>query len=186
MKFSGFGFALLCTSALLAGCSSTPLDPQPANTAAVAAAAPASSSASGSSSTPTPVAASTVTAVNLLPHLDPKSPISTQRSIYFDFDVFTVKSDYSDLISRHGKYLASRPALTIRIEGNSDERGSTEYNLALGQKRAQAVLQALKIYGVRDSQMEAVSWGKERPKAEGHDETAWAANRRVDLVYPKP
>jgi peptidoglycan-associated lipoprotein len=75
--------------------------------------------------------------------------------------------------------------LAIKIEGNSDERGSPEYNLALGQRRAEAVLKALEIYGVKTAQLEAVSWGKERPRALGHDETAWAENRRADLVYPQ-
>ena len=81
--------------------------------------------------------------------------------------------------------MQSKPTLTVKIEGNADERGSAEYNLALGQKRAEAVLKALKIYGVKDAQMEAISWGRERPKATGHDEAAWAQNRRVDLVYPR-
>jgi peptidoglycan-associated lipoprotein len=74
--------------------------------------------------------------------------------------------------------------VSIRVEGNTDERGSSEYNLALGQKRAAAVVEALKVYGATDAQMEAVSWGREKPKAEGHDEAAWAQNRRVDLAYP--
>lgn len=121
----------------------------------------------------------------LPPHLDPKSLISSERSVYFDFDVFTIKPEYQTVIGRHGDYLSLKRALSIKIEGNADERGSSEYNLALGQKRAQAVLQALKIYGVKDSQMEATSWGKERPRAIGHDEAAWAENRRADLVYPK-
>ncbi|MFZ2650447.1 MAG: OmpA family protein, partial [Burkholderiaceae bacterium] len=85
----------------------------------------------------------------------------------------------------HGKYLGSKPQLAIRIEGNADERGSAEYNLALGQRRAEAVLHALKLFGVRDSQMEAVSWGEERPKLISHDESAWAQNRRADLAYPQ-
>ena len=90
------------------------------------------------------------------------------------------------MLEQHGKYLLSKPNLAIHIEGNADERGSAEYNLALGQKRAEAALKALKLYGVKDAQMEAVSWGKERPKALEHDEAAWAENRRADLVYPKP
>jgi peptidoglycan-associated lipoprotein len=72
----------------------------------------------------------------------------------------------------------------VRVEGNTDERGSAEYNLALGQRRAQAVVSALKVYGVRDTQMEAISWGEEKPRAEGHDEAAWSQNRRADVVYP--
>ena len=128
--------------------------------------------------------ASKVTAVMLPAHLDPKSLIATDRSVYFDYDVYSIKSEYTPVVERHGKYLASSPTLNVKIEGNADERGSAEYNLALGQKRAEAVLTALKIYGAKAGQMEAVSWGKEKPKAAGHDEAAWAQNRRVDLVYP--
>ncbi len=91
---------------------------------------------------------------------------------------------YAGLLQLQGHYLESKPSVSIKIEGNADERGSREYNLALGQRRAEAVLKSLEIYGVKDAQMEAVSWGKERPKATGHDEAAWAQNRRADLVYP--
>lgn len=178
-----FGVLILLASAVLLGCSSSPVDKAPANPAPAQATAPMPAPAA--SSTPKPVASSAVATMALPPHLDPGSPISTERSVYFDFDVFTIKHEYLKLIERHGNYLAAKPTLSIKIEGNADERGSPEYNLALGQKRAQAVLQALKTYGVKDSQMEAVSWGKERPRATGHDETAWAENRRVDLVYPK-
>lgn len=181
VQMSRFGALILLVSAFLAGCSSTPVVPAPAKPRAAPTAAPTPAT----SGTPKPVASSTVSTATLPPHLDPKSLISTERSVYFDFDVFTIKPEYQKLIERHGNYLAAKPALSIKIEGHADERGSSEYNLALGQKRAQAVVQALRTYGVKDSQMEAVSWGKERPKATGHDETAWAENRRADLVYPK-
>jgi peptidoglycan-associated lipoprotein len=128
---------------------------------------------------------STVATVAVPLYLDPKSRISRERSVYFDFDDFSIKSEYSGLIELHGNYLESNPSVSIKIEGNADERGSNEYNLALGQKRAEAVLKALKIFGVKDAQMEAISWGKERPRATGHDEAAWAQNRRADLVYPQ-
>jgi peptidoglycan-associated lipoprotein len=75
--------------------------------------------------------------------------------------------------------------VAVKIEGHADERGGHEYNLALGQRRAQAVLAALKVYGVKGTQVEAVSWGEERPRATGHEESAWAQNRRADLAYPK-
>lgn len=129
--------------------------------------------------------ASTVATVTLPEYLDPKSSLSSQRSVYFDFDVFSIRADDTGLIERHGKYLASHPEVAIRIEGNADERGGSECNLALGQKRAEAVLRALRIYGARDAQMEAVSWGESKPRAAGHDEVAWAQNRRADLQYPK-
>ena len=181
VQMSRFGTLLLLASAVLAGCSSTPVTQAPAKTTAATTVAPAPVT----SGAPKPVASSTVATVALPPHLDPKSLVSTERSVFFDFDVFTIKSEYVKLVERHGNYLAAKPALSIKIEGNADERGSSEYNLALGQKRAQAVMQALMSYGVKASQMVAVSWGKERPKATGHDETAWAENRRADLVYPK-
>ncbi|MEO8057099.1 MAG: peptidoglycan-associated lipoprotein Pal [Burkholderiales bacterium] len=171
--------ALLTTlAALLGACSSTPTAPPaaPMSTANVAA-APAT--------TPRPMASSSNVATVTLPaYLDPKSRINTERSVYFDYDDFAVEQNYRALIERHASFLASKPALAIKIEGNSDERGGAEYNLALGQKRADAVLRSLKIYGVKESQMEAVSWGEGKPKASGHDETAWAQNRRADLQYP--
>jgi peptidoglycan-associated lipoprotein len=192
MQMSNLGAIAVLASAALAGCSSTPVAQAPVKSAVATAAAapmpapaPMTPIAPTASAAPKPVAASGVAMVSLPQHLDPKSLISTERSVYFDFDVFAIKSEYTGLIERHGKYLQSKPALSIKIEGNADERGSAEYNLSLGQKRAEAVLQALKIDGVKEAQMEAVSWGKERPKATGHDEAAWAENRRVDLVYPK-
>lgn len=133
---------------------------------------------------PKGAATSPVAAVALPAYLDPKNPISTERSVYFDFDEFVVKEQYTPLIERQGRYLASRPALAIKIEGSADERGSSEYDLALGQKRAEAVKRSLMLLGVKDAQMEAISWGKEKPKATGHDEAAWAQNRRADVVYP--
>ncbi len=171
---------LISTSALLAACSSTPVAPPEAPKPATA---PAQPVAPAPTATPQAAPASTVTPVML--HLDPNSAISKQHSVYFDFDDFSIKKEYVDLIEMHGKYLSARPALAIRIEGNADERGSSEYNLSLGQKRAEAVLRSLKIYGVKDSQMEPVSFGEERPVAAGHDEAAWAQNRRADLDYPK-
>ena len=117
-------------------------------------------------------------------HLNPNSLISKERSVYFDFDKYDIKDSQKAVVERQGKYLASNGALKIRAEGNADERGGREYNLALGQKRAEAVVRALKVYGVKDGQVEPVSFGSEKPKAQGHDEAAWAENRRVDLAYP--
>jgi len=153
--------------AFLSACSSTKLD----NTSDVSGKAV---DASG---------VSTVAAV-VADHLNPNSLISTQRSVYFDFDQFNVKASETAVVERQAKYLASKPNLAIRLEGNADERGGREYNLALGQKRAEAVARALKVYGVSDKQAEPVSFGSEKPKAAGHDEAAWAQNRRVDFAYP--
>jgi peptidoglycan-associated lipoprotein len=125
---------------------------------------------------------SDVTTVNVDPLNDPNSPLA-KRSIYFDFDSYAVKSDYQSLLAAHANYLKSHPQRHILIQGNTDERGTAEYNLALGQKRAEAVRRALSLLGVPDSQMEAVSLGKEKPQATGHDEDSWAQNRRADFVY---
>lgn len=126
-----------------------------------------------------------VSSSGLPEHLDPASAISRERSVYFAFDESTLQSTYTPLIERHGRYLAANAALTVRIEGNTDSRGGAEYNLALGQRRAETVTRALGLLGVKPSQMEAVSYGEERPFAMGHTETAWAQNRRADIVYPK-
>lgn len=124
-------------------------------------------------------------AVALPPYLDPASLLNQKRSIYFDFDQYTLKPEFTPILELHGKYLAANPQIMIKVQGNTDEKGGTEYNLALGQKRAEAVLKVLKIYGAKDSQLEAVSFGKEKPKAIGHDEAAHAQNRRADLAYPE-
>lgn len=166
----------------LAACSSTPVAPAPAMSKPAGALAPAPAPVAAA---PKPLAASTVSTVSWPAHLDPKSSISAQRSVYFDFDVYSIPGEDTALVERHGKYLASHPAVAITIEGNTDERGGSEYNLALGQKRAESLLRGLKIYGVKGSQMEAVSWGESKPRAVGHEEAAWAQNRRADLQYPK-
>jgi peptidoglycan-associated lipoprotein len=170
---------LLGSVVLLAACSSTPVAPTSAAPPIVQAPMAQSSPAK-----PAPSAASKVQSVVIPPYLDPKNPLASNRSVYFDYDVFSIQPRFTSILELHGKYLASNPKLSIRVEGNADERGSAEYNLALGQKRADAVVRALRLYGVSSSQVEAVSWGKEKPKALGHDESSWAQNRRVDLGYP--
>ncbi|HEY0819074.1 MAG TPA: OmpA family protein [Rhizobacter sp.] len=128
---------------------------------------------------------STTLQASALPaHLDPNSGLAKSRSVFFDFDEAIVGREDMGVIEQHGKYLAAMPSLKVKIEGNADERGSAEYNLALGQKRAEATMKALKIWGVRDTQMEPVSWGEERPQDKGDDETAYSHNRRADIVYP--
>jgi len=169
---------------LLGACSSTPVAPPPAPAKTSMAPAPAPLSPAPVATPRATAPVSAVTTVTLPPYLDPKSSISTERSIYFAFDDYSVSSDFNALVERQGKFLASSPTVAVKIEGNADERGGAEYNLALGQKRAEAVLRALRIYGAKDSQMEAVSWGDTKPKAPGQDETAWAQNRRADLQYP--
>jgi peptidoglycan-associated lipoprotein len=155
--------------AFLSACSSTKLD----NTSDVTGKSVGGAGASGVSSVAAVVA----------DHLNPNSLISSQRSVYFDFDQFNVKASETAVVERQGKYLASKPNLAIRLEGNADERGGREYNLALGQKRAETVRRALTLLGVSDAQVEAVSFGKEKPAAAGADEAAYAKNRRVEIKY---
>jgi len=116
------------------------------------------------------------------PWNDPKSPLF-EKSVYFGFDEYTVQTKYQKMLSAHAAYLKSNPKQKIIIQGNTDERGTAEYNLALGQRRSDAVRKSLNLMGVSDDQMEAVSFGKEKPKAEGDNEAAWAENRRADIVY---
>ena len=123
-----------------------------------------------------------ITTVSTDPLNDPKG-ILAKRSIYFDFDSFTVKDEFKPMVEAHAKYLAANKGRKVVIQGNTDERGGREYNLALGQKRAEAVRKSLSLLGVPDTQMEAVSFGKEKPKATGGDEASWAENRRADIAY---
>jgi peptidoglycan-associated lipoprotein len=113
---------------------------------------------------------------------DPSNPLS-KRSIYFDYDSYSVKDEYKTVVEAHARYLNATKAKKVIIQGNTDERGSREYNLALGQKRAEAVRRSLSALGVAETQLEAVSLGEEKPKATGSDEAAFAENRRADLVY---
>jgi peptidoglycan-associated lipoprotein len=106
-----------------------------------------------------------------------------ERSIYFDLDSYVVKDQYRGMVEAHAGYLKSHPARKVILQGNADERGSSEYNLALGQKRSEAVKSMMRTLGVPENQLEAVSFGKERPKNPGHDETAWTENRRADISY---
>ncbi|HKX40561.1 MAG TPA: peptidoglycan-associated lipoprotein Pal [Burkholderiaceae bacterium] len=165
----------LIAAAALAACSSTPIDTPkaPVDTAQQTPVGPASGGAT-----------SAVKTVTIDPLDDPKSGLAG-RSVYFAFDDFSVDSKYQPLIQAHGQYLSARPQVQIRVEGNTDERGSREYNLSLGDKRAQIVAKQLELMGAKANQIEAVSYGEERPKAEGHDEAAWAENRRADIRYVK-
>jgi peptidoglycan-associated lipoprotein len=103
------------------------------------------------------------------------------RAVYFDFDSFVVKDEFRPVVELHAKRLASQRSRKLALEGHTDERGGSEYNLALGQKRAEAVLKSLVLLGANENQLEAVSFGKERPAVQGSTEEAWARNRRVEL-----
>ena len=160
---------------LIAGCSSTPDAPEQGG-------APVESRGSSGPSVAT-VTAGGLDSSKLPAELtDPKSILS-KRSIYFDYDKFDVKPEYKDLVSGHAKFLANNRQFKMLIQGNTDERGSREYNLALGQKRAEAVKKQLILLGAREEQVESVSLGEEKPKNPGQNEAAWAENRRGDMLY---
>ena len=110
-------------------------------------------------------------------------PAGVTNVIYFDYDSFTIKPEFQGAIEAHARYLAANRARKLAVEGNTDERGGREYNLALGQKRAEAVRRALGLLGVTDAQVEAVSFGKEKPADTGSDEAAFAKNRRAEMNY---
>ena len=184
---------VLAAAALLAACGTTRL--------------PDDQSTSSSLSTATPVATATPRSVpTAQPSGTPQSSVATvnlaggataggtasagaaallalpsQRVVYFDFDSFAIKDDFKPLLDGYARVLAANGGKKLMIEGHTDERGGREYNLALGQKRAAAVASSLKLLGVNEGQMEAVSFGEERPSAQGADEAAWAKNRRAEL-----
>ena len=171
--------------AALAGCSSTGTqDAAPVEERAPAADASKSGApgATTSGATTSGVSGTAAGATAPMAHKDPSSPLA-KRSVYFDYDQFVIKDEYKPLVEAHAKYLQANRTLRITIQGNTDERGTREYNIALGQKRADAVKKAMMVLGVSESQVETVSFGKEKPRREGHDETSWAENRRDDIVY---
>jgi len=116
-------------------------------------------------------------------NLDAMANELSKKSIYFDYDSYIVKDEFRSAVEANGKYLNTNRGRKVIVQGNTDERGGSEYNLALGQKRAEAVRKQLASIGVPESQIEAVSLGKEKPRATGHDEAAWAENRRADFLY---
>jgi peptidoglycan-associated lipoprotein len=123
-----------------------------------------------------------VTGTKLDPLKDPNSPLS-KRVIYFDYDKDVVKPEFTALIQAHAAYLSQNRNRKVRLEGHADERGSREYNMALGQRRSDAVRRATTVLGVGNERIETISFGEDKPKAAGHDEAAWAQNRRVEIVY---
>ena len=111
-----------------------------------------------------------------------QGPVGVSRIVYFDFDSYSIKSDAQAQIEAHARFIKEGNRKVV-IEGHTDERGGREYNLALGQKRAEAVAKSLALLGAKDNQVDAVSFGKERPAVQGSDEAAWAKNRRAELIY---
>lgn len=174
--------ALLGVSVLaLAACTNIPLEDVPvqdrAGTSVSAlqagnAAGDATSGAAGGGVTGVEVAGA-----------DKAQPSALERVVYFDFDSFEIRPEFASVLEANARYLAADNSRRLALEGHTDERGGREYNLALGQKRAEAVRRAMGLLGVRDNQMEAVSFGEEKPSLVGFDEAAFAKNRRVELTY---
>lgn len=175
-------------SLVLAGCASTP----PQDSAAPVEERSAATGTNGTGAATSGAGAGNITgsaagtgsaaARGGNPLRDPSSPLS-KRSVYFDFDSFVVKDEYKPLVEAHARYLQGNRGTRVTIQGNTDERGSREYNIALGQKRAEAAKRMMVLLGAGEGQVDTVSFGKEKPRAQGHDESAWAENRRDDIVY---
>jgi len=178
-------FRLACLGilfgALLAACSGSPVDEQAPAGVEDRTAAPVQPPSGPSTGQ---VAKVDVTSRNLT-GLDPavKTGVLAQRSIFYDLDSFEVKDEYKGLVDAHARYLRDNPGRKILIQGNTDERGGREYNIALGQRRSDGVKRLMQLLGAREDQIESVSLGEEKPRDEGHDEQAWAKNRRSDILH---
>ena len=173
-------------AAFLVGCTTTP-EQAPVEDKSTAVAPGTTTTPSGASTSGSPGTGVTGTGVpstqqGANPLRDPNNILS-KRSIYFELDSFTVSDQYKQLVESHARYLAANRNARATLQGHGDERGSREYNIALGQKRSDAVKRMMTLLGVQEVQVETVSFGEERPKNPGHDETAWAENRRVDIQY---
>jgi peptidoglycan-associated lipoprotein len=171
--------ALAAASALAAACATD--NPGPDSNAAPAAASGTPAFATKSAGQQPPAQRTTATpAVQVTP-----KGVPAQRSVYYDFDRSDIKPEFRTAVEAHARYLREHAGARVTIEGNGDERGSREYNLALGQKRAESVRQMMRLWGAADHQIEAVSLGEEKPRALGHDEASWGENRRSDFVYSR-
>ncbi|WP_137893698.1 peptidoglycan-associated lipoprotein Pal [Ramlibacter sp. 2FC] len=175
MKRFFLAFAMV---AVLAGCgSSVKLDQPPVEDRAGSSAGAQGAGGSGAGQSGVAPVDLTKSAQNGV------GPAGTANVVYFDFDSFVVKPEYQSVVESHARFLRASQARKVMLEGHTDERGGREYNLALGQKRAEAVRRAMGLLGVGDAQVEAVSFGEEKPAATGSDEAAWAKNRRVEFKY---
>lgn len=173
----------------IAGCSTQPSQPEAPiddrSTTSGSTTRPGASTAgagSGGVTGQTVPGAGTGTAAGRDPLRDPNNVLS-RRSVFFDFDSFVVKDEFKPLVEAHARYLSGNRQARSTIQGNTDERGSREYNIALGQRRADAIKRMMTLLGAQDAQIETVSFGKEKPRNQGHDEAAWAQNRRGDIQY---
>jgi len=180
-------FVAAIAAVFLAGCASqetqpeAPIDDKGAATASAGGATTSGVGGSGVGGT-TASGGAVGAGAGGSPLRDPANILS-KRSVYFDYDSFVVKDEFRPLVEAHARYLVANRGTRMIIQGNTDERGSREYNIALGQKRADAVKRTMTLLGAQEAQIESVSFGKEKPKNPGHDESAWAENRRADIVY---
>jgi len=174
----------LLAAVLAAGCTTTPPVETKAEPAPVKTAPPVTPAQQPKEAPKVATVAPSTPSGNGLPAelTDPKNILS-KRSVFFDFDKYDIKPEFTDLVTAHGKYLAANGQMKVLVQGNADERGSREYNLALGQKRAEAVKKALLLTGAKEAQVEAVSLGEEKPRCADHAEACWAQNRRGDVLY---
>lgn len=171
----------LMAAATLAGCSTTPDDSTTAaDTSSADQAATDTSDATygAGDDSVTSVSSAVDDAQDSL-----KAAAMQATTVYFDFDKSNIRPDAYEILKAHAAYLSANPAVKVRLEGHADERGTREYNLALGERRGKAVANYLSANGASSSQLEVVSYGEERPIAEGHNEAAWAKNRRVEIKY---
>jgi len=165
--------------AALAGCSTQPTAPVDDKSATTVT---DTTSTTTTGTTTTGVGGTQAGTGAMSPLKDPNNILS-KRSVYFEFDSYVVDDKYKSLIEAHARYMAGNRSAKVTLQGNTDERGSREYNIALGQRRADAVKRMMTLLGVQDIAIETVSFGKEKPRREGHDEASWAENRRVDIIY---
>ncbi len=170
-------------AAALAACSSTPDQEQ--SPAGVEERKPGA----GPGAQTQPVKPGSVARVDLTSRPSDASPLKdpgsilSRRSIFYDYDKFDVKDQYRELVEAHARYLRENPRAKMLIQGNTDERGSREYNVGLGQRRSDGVKRMLLLLGAKEEQIESVSLGEEKPRSEGHEESAWSQNRRSDMLY---
>lgn len=173
-------FAVLAVAAALYGCATT--ESQDSSTSA---GTPSSGKPSASTSTGSPsgsqVGSRSATPSGTGAASGMQQP-DMKRSVYYEFDKYDVKPEYRTLVESHARWLKANPKAKLVIEGNADERGSREYNVALGQRRAESVTKMLVLLGAKPDQIEAVSWGEEKPRTGGHDEASWSENRRADFA----
>ena len=175
-RIAGLAFAL---GALLAACSGGPVNEQ----------SPAGVEDRTATPVQKPPATGSIPTVDVtgkgITGQDPavKTGVLAQRSIFYDLDQYDIRDQYKPLVEAHARYLRDHPGRKMLIQGNTDERGSREYNVGLGQRRSDSVKRMMQLLGAKEDQIESVSLGEEKPRSEGHDEQAWSQNRRSDILY---